>query len=227
VPSEELNAAMAPTIREMNDYFRDHLRQRRRSPSEDLLGRLAGAVVDGEALHDDEVVGFAGLLLLAGHITTTSLLGNAVLCLAAHPAAGRAVRAEPALLPPALEEVLRLRAPFPRLARVTTGDVRVGGCTIPPHSLVIPWVGAANRDPERFPDPERFLFGRTNAHLAFGHGIHFCVGAPLARLESRIALRVLFSRYRDLAVDHGRIAYHNPWVMLAPRSMPVQVTPVA
>ena len=131
---------------------------------------------------DDEIVGLAGVLLLAGHITTTALLGNAILSFDRYPQAAAEVRADRSLLPAAIEEVLRHRTPFPRLGRMTTTDVELGGRLIPARSVVIPWVGAANRDPRRHLDPQRFDIHRAPGHLAFGHGIHFCLGAPLARL---------------------------------------------
>jgi cytochrome P450 len=225
LPSEELNARVAPIMREMNQYLLQHIRTRRTHPTEDLIGRLTGAEVDGERLQDEEIIGFAGVLLLAGHITTTALLGNAVLCLDRYPDTAAEVRADRSLLPPAIEEVLRFRSPFPRLGRVTTAEVSLGGQDIPARSLVVPWVGAANRDPARYAEPDRFDIHRPDGgHLAFGHGIHFCIGAPLARLESRVGLGLLLDRYRDITVDRSGTAYQNPWVMVAVSRLPLQVT---
>ena len=225
LPSEELNARVAPIMREMNEYMLEHIRMRRAHPTEDLIGRLAAAEVDGERLHDEEIIGFAGVLLLAGHITTTALLGNAVLLLDRYSDAAAEVRADRGLLPPAIEEVLRFRSPFPRLGRVTTGEVSLHGQDIPARSLVLPWVGAANRDPARYADPERFDIHRPDgAHLAFGHGIHFCIGAPLARLETHVGLGLLLDRYRDISVDRSAVAYQNPWVMVAVTRLPLRVT---
>jgi cytochrome P450 len=179
--------------------------------------------VGEEMLDDEEIVGLSAILLLAGHITTTALLGNAVLSFDRHPDAWAEVRADRSLLPAAIEEVLRHRAPFPRLGRVTTTEVELGGRTLGPRELVIPWVAAANRDGERFPDPERFDIHRgAGGHLAFGHGIHFCLGAPLARLEARVALGLLMDRYDEIAVDHEHARYQNPWVMNSLMSLPVR-----
>jgi cytochrome P450 len=224
LPDEQTNALIAPIIAEMNGYLLEHIRQRRAAPGDSLLGRLATAQVDGAALEDDEIVGFAGILLLAGHITTTALLGNTVLCLGRFPEAAAQVRADPTLLPKAIEEVLRFRTPFPRLGRVTSREVRLGGRLVPARRLVMPWIGAANRDPARFRDPERFDLHRDGlGQLAFGHGIHFCIGAPLARLESRIAVDLLLRRYGDIVVDTTNVDYHNPWAMVAVKALCVRV----
>ena len=124
-------AAVAPTMREMNAYFLEHIRWRRADPRDDLTSKLVRAEVDGARLSDEEIVGFVGLLLLAGHITTTATLGNSILCLQENPDAAAEVRADPTLLPAAIEEVLRVRTPFPRLGRITRVDAEVGGARIP------------------------------------------------------------------------------------------------
>jgi cytochrome P450 len=224
---KEMVEAVAPTMHEMNAYLLDHVRQRRTRPTTDLIGRLTAAEVDGQRLEDEEIVGFAAVLLLAGHVTTTALLGNAVLSLDLHPEAAAELRADPGLLPAAIEEVLRVRSPFPRLGRVTTVDTHLGGRAVPAGRLVIPWVAAANRDPARFPDPARFDIHRnTTGHLAFGHGIHFCIGAPLARLEGKIALSMLMERYPTLAVDQTTpVEFYNPYVMIAVKRLPIHTGP--
>ena len=182
---EQAVAAVAPTMREMNAYFLDHIRSRRADPGSDLTSKLVQAEVDGERLADEEIVGFVGLLLIAGHITTTATLGNSVVSFQDNPDAAAEVRADPTLLPAAIEEVLRLRTPFPRLGRITKVDTEVGGVRIPAGQIVLPWLAAANRDERVFAEPDRFdIHRRPNPHLTFGHGIHFCLGAPLARLEA-------------------------------------------
>jgi cytochrome P450 len=223
--SDRAVAAVAPTMREMNAYFLDHIRARRADPGADLTSRLIQAEVDGERLADEEIVGFVGLLLLAGHVTTTALLGNSVLCFEENRDAVAEVRADPALLPAAIEEVLRLRTPFPRVGRLTTADAEVGGVTIPAGQVVIPWLAAANRDDRVFADPHRFDLHRApNPHVTFGHGVHFCLGAPLARLEARVALRLLLERYREIEVaDDEPVEERNPWTMVAVSRLPLQV----
>lgn len=215
----------APTMREMNGYLLDRLRASRARPGDDLTSRLVQAEVDGHRLDDTEIVGFVGLLLLAGHVTTTATLGNTVLCFDEHPDAASQVRADPTLLPAAIEEVLRVRTPFPRLARRATTDAEVGGAVIPAGDLVVTWLTAANRDERVFGDPDRFDLHRpANPHLTFGHGIHFCLGAPLARLEARIALGILLERYREIAVATDvPVEHRDPWLMVGATRLPLDV----
>jgi cytochrome P450 len=222
---EEAIDAVAPTMREMNAYLLDYVHGRRVKPGEDLTSRLLQAEVDGQRLEDEEIVGFVGLLLLAGHITTTATLGNTIVSLDEHPDAAREVRADPSLLPAAVEEVLRCRTPFPRLARLSTAEVTVGGSTIPAGAVVVIWVAAANRDDRVFADPNRFDIHRNpNPHLTFGHGIHFCLGAPLARLEAKIALRILLDRYSDISVaSDAPVEHRNPWMMVSVTKLPLDV----
>lgn len=164
-----------------------------RPQDDDLLGRLLAA-----GLPTDELRRFIQLLLAAGTETTTNLIDNAVLCLLEHPAELARLRAAPALIPSAVEEVLRYRSPFQAALRATRGDVELLGARIPAGKMVFALIGSANRDPKAFPDPDRFDVGRDpNPHLGFGHGIHHCLGAPLARLEGRIALGDLLERLDD------------------------------
>ncbi|MFE3639035.1 cytochrome P450 [Streptomyces sp. NPDC059168] len=217
--------AIAPTVREMNGYMLEHIRARRADPGDDLTSRLIAAEVDGVRLADQEMVGFVALLLVAGHITTTALLGNAVVTFDRHPGADAALRADPARLPDAVEEVLRWLPPFPELGRRVTRPVVLGGHEIPADTLLMAHLGAANRDPARFAAPDVLdLTRRPNPHLTFGHGIHFCFGAPLARLEARIALHKLHERFRTLVIPfHEDIAYQNPAVIVGVRQLPVEV----
>jgi cytochrome P450 len=199
--SAEMRAVMEPWG-EMAGYLADHAAERRARPRADLLTQLVEAEVDGERLPDDQVVNFAIILLLAGHITTTMLLGNTVLCLDAFPEEQDRVRADRASIPAVIEESLRLFTPFAAISRSTTREVALGGVTIPADQLLMVWVAAANRDPRHFPEPDAFDPAReANPHLAFGRGIHFCLGAPLARLEGRVALNILLDRFSRLSSD--------------------------
>jgi cytochrome P450 len=226
MPDEATMNALASTLKEMHAYLLAHIQQRRAQPAEDLISKLTQAEVDGHRLDDDEIGGFVRLLLIAGHVTTTALLGNSILSFDEHPAVAAALRADPTGLPTAIEEVLRYRSPFPRLGRWTTAEVELGGKRIPAGELVILWVGSANRDSAQFTDPDRFdPHRKPNPHLSFGHGIHFCLGAPLARLETRLALELLFERYRTITVarDAG-CEFHPPWAMISAKRLPVHVS---
>ena len=187
---------------EMGAYIGEHAARRRRDPRDDLLTRLVHAEVDGVGLTHREVVNFANLLLIAGHITTTMLVGNTVLCLDANTVERARVEADRSRVPAAIEESLRLLTPFSALARVTETATELGGRTIGADQLVMLWIGAANRDPRQFPRPHAFELDRDpNPHLAFGRGTHFCLGAPLARLEGRVAINLLLDRYPHLRCD--------------------------
>jgi cytochrome P450 len=218
-------ASVVPTMREMNAYLLDYIRSRRANPGQDLTSRLLQTEVDGERLDDQEIVGFVGLLLIAGHITTTATLGNTIVSFEENPDAVAEVRADPGLLPAAIEEGLRYRTPFPRLARLTTTNATVGEVEIPAGAVVLPWLTAANRDVRVFADPNRFdIHRKPNPHLTFGHGIHFCLGAPLARLEAKVALRIMLERYRDIAVaTDAPVEFRNPWLMVSVNKLPLDV----
>jgi cytochrome P450 len=192
---------------EMERFLALEIAARRIEPRDDLLTRLVEAEVDDERLSDAEALSFFELLLLAGHETTTNLIDNAVLALLEHPAQLERLRADPALLSSAIEEVLRYRSPVQVAFRATRESVELRGRRIPANQLVLAMIGAANRDPRHFADPHRFDIARApNPHVAFGHGIHFCIGAPLTRLEARIALPALLERQPDL-----RRATRAPW----------------
>ncbi|GGT97804.1 cytochrome P450 [Streptomyces coeruleorubidus] len=189
-------------VRKLSDYLREHVEDRKRNPREDLITKLVQAEVDGEHLTDNEVVNFSNVLLIAGHITTTMLLGNSILCLDTHPEWFARVREDRSMIPAAIEEALRYYSPFAGTARATTTEVELGGERIPADSLVVTFLGVANRDPKVFTDPHTFDPRRDpNPHMAFGRGAHFCIGAPLARLEGRVALNILLDRFPNLRSD--------------------------
>lgn len=178
---------------EMREYVGALLRARHSDPTDDLLTRLLYAEVDETRLSEEEILGFFQLLLVAGHETTTNLLTNAIVSLAEHPE--QRERLTPEGMSSAIEEVLRYRSPVQATFRRTRRPVELHGQTIPEGKLVLPMIGSANRDPKHFREPERFDVTRDpNPHLAFGHGMHFCIGAPLTRLEARIALPDLLAR---------------------------------
>lgn len=186
---------------EMTLYLQNVIDQRRAKPRNDLLSRLVHAEVDGERLGDDEIEGFLELLIVAGQETTSNLISNAVLSFSQFPAELRRLTRSWDLLPGAIEEILRYRSPVQWVFRSTLASVTMHGQVIPAGKLVLPLIGSANRDPQHFPEPDRFDITRNpNAHLAFGHGIHFCIGAALARLEARVALPDLYRRLIGLEV---------------------------
>ncbi|WP_437906470.1 cytochrome P450 [Sorangium sp. So ce327] len=212
---------------EMKAYLADLIEVRRRAPAEDLLTRLVEAEVDGERLTEGDILNFFQLLLAAGTETTTNLIDNAIMCFLESPAELFRLRAAPELLPSAIEEVLRHRSPLQMVFRETRRAVEVHGQVIPAGKLVLPVIGSANRDPHQFHDPGRFDIGRDpNPHVAFGHGIHFCIGAALARLEARIALPDLLSRLKGL-----RLASDEPWeprkaiIVHGPARLPIRFEP--
>ena len=189
---------------EMTGYFLDLIEQRRSRPGNDLISNLLAAEIDGQKLSVAELLGFCSLLLVAGNETTTNLIGNAVLCFTEVPGTTERLRQEPSLLPQAIEEVLRFRSPVQSMYRVTVADTALGDVQIPAGAPLVAWIGSANRDERQFERPARFDVDRSpNRHLAFGHGIHFCLGAPLARLEARIALEGILSRLPGLALAPG------------------------
>ncbi len=192
---------------EMNEYLGEMIEERRAGAQDDLLTRLIEAEVDGERLSQEEILGFFQLLIVAGQETTTNLLNNALLCFSEHPDELARVRKAPELLPSAIEEVLRYRAPLQWVMRTPRQNVEVNGQTIPAGKLTLAMIGSANRDPKVFAEPNRFRVRREpNPHLSFGHGIHSCLGAALARMEAKIALREFF----ECVADFG-LANAEPW----------------
>lgn len=191
-------------IFEMMQYFGATIARRKAEPGDDLMSTIAFAEVDGERLTDPEMLGFCLLLLIAGNETTTNLLGNALNLLAARPDLWSALRADPAKVPEAVEEALRYESPVQALFRTTTRDVELHGVQMPAGSKVAVCYAAANRDFREFPDPDDFRLDRgLLGHVAFGYGIHYCLGAPLARLEAKVALERLTARFGLVSAGAG------------------------
>jgi hypothetical protein len=208
----------------MIEYMRAQLADRRRRPGDDLISGLALAEEGGARLSDNEIVNLSNLLLIAGHITTTMMIGNTVVCLDADPGQFARVRADRSLVPGALDESVRLISPTAVLSRRTTTEVELSGVRIPAEQMILPWLAAANRDPRRFEDPEVFDVTRTpNPHVGFGHGIHYCVGAHLAKLQGRIALNRLMDRFPTLYIDPDEppVFFPNP-DLIGAKSLPVR-----
>jgi cytochrome P450 len=187
-------------LRAFNAFMAEHLDQLARDPGQDILSRLVTLDADGERLTRLELLSVAGLLLGAGFETTLNLIGNAAVLLMRHPEQQQRLRQDPSLWPNAVEEALRFDSPVQSTARTALRSTQVADVTVPAGTTVAVLIGGANRDPRRFADPATFDVARPNAreHLAFSAGIHFCLGAALARLEAEVALRKLFERFDDL-----------------------------
>jgi len=197
--AERSRRDFAAVTAEMDAYLTAMIAERRANPRDDLLTRLIEAEVDGERLTQQEILGFFQLLVVAGQETTSDLLNNAVLSLLENPDQLALLRTEPALLPAAIEEVLRYRSPLQWMMRTPRRDVELHGAIVPAGAFVLPMIGSANRDPRVFADPHRFDIRRDpNPHVAFGHGLHFCLGAALSRLETRIALTAILARFSTI-----------------------------
>ncbi len=192
---------------EMCAYLGEMIKRRKTMPEDDLLTRLVTAEIDGQRLTLEEILGFVQLLMVAGQETTTNLVNNTVLCLIEHPDQRSRLEQRADLIPSAIEEVLRFRSPVQWVMRTPKREVEISGCTIPAGKLVFAMIGSANRDSTQFARAADFDIERNpNPHLAFGHGIHFCLGASLARLETRIALSDILERLKDFELATG-----EPW----------------
>lgn len=212
----------AHTFEEMSDYFEQMLETRKREPREDMMSDLLAAEIDGEHLSMQDTINFCNILLLAGHVTTTNLLGQAIRCFDEYPEALEQVRRQPELMPSAIEEILRFASPVWRLIRTTREEVTLSGVTIPKGATVFAWLASANRDSAQFTEPERFDVTRTpNKHVAFGHGIHFCIGAPLSRMEASVALPLMINQLPNLRVEREKISLFEGRFLFGFRHLPI------
>ncbi len=208
LPLYELGINALKATAELKEYFLVILEARRIEPREDLITLLLQAEDGGDQLSRSELIGMAILILVAGHETTTSLLSNGLLLLMQNPEQMKQVQADPSLLPGAIEEMLRMEPSFPRTPRRIKEDMEFGGCQLRKDQMLSAMNAAANRDPEVFPEPDQFNIRRSpNKHLAFGHGVHHCLGAPLARLEASLAFSTLLRRLPNLRLADDDICY--------------------
>jgi cytochrome P450 len=224
----ELLARCRHTVEEMEQYLGEVLASRRQNPGDDMVSELLRARVEGEALTDKELMAFLFVLLVAGLETTVHLIGNSGRFLAEHPDILSQLRADPSLIPAFIEELLRFDPPVHGTMRLCTEDVTVGGVSLPRGSMVLLLMGSALRDERYCPDAERFNLDRKGSHnAAFGHGMHFCLGAALARLEARVGLEELLPQCAGLARSSGSVEWNYALTVRGMRNLPLEVHPAS
>ena len=210
------------SLEEMRVYFHAALREQRKRPHDGLLTALLHAEQDGDRLTDEEIVANTIITLVGGQETTTNLIGNGLLTLLRHPDQLEKLRTDPSLIPSAVEELLRYESPSQHTARLAPDDVMLGGKKVLKRQAVIAVMGAANRDPERFPDPDRLdLCRQDNRHVAFAWASHFCFGAPLARIEGQTAFATLLRRMPNLRLKPGPIVWRDNLGLRGLKTLPV------
>ena len=221
-PESEVVKRSSASRMALADYFRELIARRRAEPRADMLTDLIAAEEAGDKLTENELLATCILLLVAGHETTVNLIGNGSLALLRHPDQLQRLRDNPGLIGTAVEELLRFDGPVQRTARIPSADIAIGGKVIPKGDMVMPFIGAADRDPAQFPEPDRLDIGRTdNRHIAFGWGIHFCLGAPLARVEGQIAINRLVRRLPKLALATEAPEFRQSLTLRGLTSLPV------
>jgi len=221
-PDSEVGRRSIAARQALADYFRGLIAQRRAAPRTDLLSGLIAAEEAGDKLNEVELLATCILLLIAGHETTVNLIGNGTLALLRHRDQLERLQREPGLIGSAIEELLRFDGPVQRTARIPSEDVTIGRHTIAKGEMVMPFIGAADRDPAQFADPDRLDIGRTdNRHIAFGWGIHFCLGAPLARLEGQIAINTLVRRLPKISLATDVPEYRQSLTLRGLKALPV------
>ena len=212
-----------PIFQHLRAYLRDLIEKRRRDPQDDLLSALVMVEEEGDRLSEEELITNYQTLITAGFETTMNLIGTGLLTLLRHPDQLAQLRADPSLTESAVEELLRYETPFQRNWRVAARDIDLAGKRIERGQLVAQMLGAANRDPEVFPDPDRLDITRSSGrHVAFGYGIHFCIGAPLARIEADVAFRALLRRFPNLRLKHDQVDWREEIVFRGLKSLIVE-----
>ncbi len=210
------------SLEQMSAYFLDAIRRQRDQPRDGLINVLATAEIQGDRLTEEEVIANCIVTMVGGQETTTNLIGNGTLSLLRHPGELQRLRSDPSLIPSAVEELLRYESPSQHTARLAPEDVELGGKRILKRQAVIAVMGAANRDPERFPDPDRLDIDRKdNRHVAFGWASHFCFGAPLARIEGQIAFETMLRRLPNLTLDPAPLVWRENLGLRGLTALPV------
>jgi cytochrome P450 len=213
------------SLDEMSAYFRAAIREQRVTQRDGLIRALMMAEIDGDRLSEDEVVANTIVTMVGGQETTTNLIGNGILTLLRHPEELAKLKANLDLMPSAVEELLRYESPSQHTARLAPEDTELGGKLIHKRQAAIAVMGAANRDPQRFPDPDRLDLSRQdNRHVAFAWASHFCFGAPLARLEGQIVLKTVLSRFPDLSLTPGPIEWRENLGLRGLKALPLTLT---
>jgi pimeloyl-[acyl-carrier protein] synthase len=206
----------------LSEYFRERVVELRRNPRENLLSALAQAEEQGDRLTEDELFANCVLLMIAGHETTTNLIGNGILALLQNPGQREALNSNPDLIASAVEELLRYDSPVQKMGRIALADINVGGKQIKKGELVCFSFAAANRDPEQFESPKQLdITRKPNRHLAFGHGLHYCVGAALARLEGQIAVNSVLRWLPKIQLAHENLEWYRNFTLRGLKSLPV------
>lgn len=214
---------MLRSVQDMSAYFRDCIRRQQEHPQEGLVRSLMTAEVDGDRLTEEEVVANSIVTMVGGQETTTNLIGNGILTLLRNPGELMRLQENPSLIPGAVEEMLRYESPSQHTGRLAPRDVTLGGRRIQKGQAVMAVMAAANRDPERFPDPDRFDVARSdNRHLAFGYAAHFCFGAALARVEGQEVFEALIRRLPDLELQSGPLTWRNNLGLRGLAALPIR-----